>query len=165
MFGTTRAFILLLAIFPGIAASQHVDSPGLFHYPSRLTPGDLRWAISVEFAKIPEDIIEEASFVRAPLFKFAARYGLPKNFVLNGQVATQIINNHFLLGAGWVYKHDQLHVQVDYGLAYWFGSLEIEGFDGGVILRSNRTNEEQRTRILQIARRVPGVMSVRDYMK
>lgn len=43
--------------------------------------------------------------------------------------------------------------------------LEIEGFDGGVILRSNRTNEEQRTRILQIARRVPGVMSVRDYMK
>ena len=43
--------------------------------------------------------------------------------------------------------------------------LEIEGFDGGVILRSNRTNEGQRTRILQIARDVPGVMSVRDYMK
>jgi len=43
--------------------------------------------------------------------------------------------------------------------------LEIEGFDGGVILRSNRTNEGQRTRIPQFASDVPGVMSVRDYMK
>jgi hypothetical protein len=125
----TASLLLFLTILPGFAHSQQVDSPGLFHYPSRLTPGDLRWAISVEFAKIPEDIIEEASYVRAPLFKFSARYGLPENLVLNGQIATQIINNHFTLGAGWVYKRDQLHVTVDYGLAYWFGSLEIEGFD------------------------------------
>jgi len=85
--------------------------------------------MSVEFAKIPEDIIEEASYVRAPIFKFGIRYGLPENLVLNGQFATQIINNQFTLGAGWVYKRDQLHFTVDYGLAYWFGSLEIDGFD------------------------------------
>jgi hypothetical protein len=121
--------LFLTALLPVNLYSQEVDSPGLFHYPARLVPGDLRWAISIEFAKIPEDIIEEASYVRAPLFKFSARYGLPENLVLNGQIATQIINNHFLLGGGWVYKRDQLHVQVDYGLAYWFGSLEIEGFD------------------------------------
>ena len=44
-------------------------------------------------------------------------------------------------------------------------AVEIEGFDGGVILRSDKTNEGQRTRILQIARGVPGVMTVHDYMK
>ncbi len=127
---TLAAFLFLVTAFiPVSVRSQEVDSPGLFHYPAILPEGDLRWAITVEFAKIPEDIIEEASYVRAPLFKFGVRYGLPKNFVLTGQVATQIINNQFTLGAGWVYKRDQLHVVVDYGLAYWFGSLEIEGFD------------------------------------
>ena len=44
--------------------------------------------------------------------------------------------------------------------------LEIEGFDLGVVdLRSNKTNEEQRTRLLQIASRVPGVERVDDHMK
>ena len=120
---------LSILLLPVSGRSQQVDSPGLFHFPVGLSQGDLRWAMSVEFAKIPEDIIEEASYVRAPLFKFGVRYGLPNDFLLNGQIATQIINNHFMLGAGWVYKRDQLHIEVDYGLAYWFGSLEIEGFD------------------------------------
>jgi hypothetical protein len=127
-----KTFLLLqiILLFTLAAHSQEVNSPGLFHYPARLVPGDLRWAITVEFAKIPEDIIEEASFVRAPLFKFSARYGLPENFVVNGQITTQIINNAFQLGAGWVYKRDRLHVQVDYGLAYWFGALKVvDGFD------------------------------------
>lgn len=124
--------ILLLVFTVPIPASvhaQHIDSPGLFHYPSLLPEGDLRWALAVEFAKIPEDIIEEAAFVRAPMFKVSARYGLPENLVLNGQIATQIINNQFTLGLGWVYARDQFHIGVDYGLAYWFGSLEIQGFD------------------------------------
>ena len=44
--------------------------------------------------------------------------------------------------------------------------LEVEVLDPGiVILRSNQTTEEQRTRLLQIARRVPGVSRVDAYMK
>ena len=44
--------------------------------------------------------------------------------------------------------------------------LEIEVLDRGiVIIRSNRTTEEQRTRLLQIARGVPGVSRVDAYMK
>lgn len=44
--------------------------------------------------------------------------------------------------------------------------LDIEVLDRGiVIIRSNRTTEEQRTRLLQIARRVPGVSRVDAYMK
>ena len=108
--------ILLLVFTVPIPASvhaQHIDSPGLFHYPSLLPEGDLRWALAVEFAKIPEDIIEEAAFVRAPMFKVSARYGLPENLVLNGQIATQIINNQFALGLGWVYARDQFHIGVD----------------------------------------------------
>jgi len=36
---------------------------------------------------------------------------------------------------------------------------------GIVVLRSNRTTEEQRTRLLEIAKRVPGVSRVDAYMK
>lgn len=45
-------------------------------------------------------------------------------------------------------------------------ALEIDGLGQGVVvLRSRQTNEEQRTRILTIARSVPGVARVDDYMK
>jgi len=44
--------------------------------------------------------------------------------------------------------------------------LEIDAFDLGIVaLRSDRTTEEQRTRLLQIARQVPGVERVDDRMK
>ena len=42
--------------------------------------------------------------------------------------------------------------------------IDVSG-EGVVVLRSNRTNEEQRTRLLQIASRVPGVVRVDDYLK
>ena len=44
--------------------------------------------------------------------------------------------------------------------------VDIEVFDRGiVVLRSNRTTEEQRTRLLEIASHVPGVSRVDAYMK
>ena len=44
--------------------------------------------------------------------------------------------------------------------------LDVEILDRGiVIIRSNRTTEEQRTRLLQIASGVPGVSRVDAYMK
>ena len=44
--------------------------------------------------------------------------------------------------------------------------FDVEVFDRGiVILRSNRTTEAQRTRLLEIASKVPGVSRVDAYMK
>ena len=44
--------------------------------------------------------------------------------------------------------------------------LEIDVSEQGiVVLRSDRTNEAQRTRLLEIASRVPGVARVDDYLK
>ena len=42
--------------------------------------------------------------------------------------------------------------------------IDVSG-QGIVVLRSDRTNEAQRTRLLQIASRVPGVARVEDYLK
>ena len=42
--------------------------------------------------------------------------------------------------------------------------VDVTG-QGIVVLRSNRTTEEQRTRLLQIASRVPGVVRVDDYLR
>jgi osmotically-inducible protein OsmY len=44
--------------------------------------------------------------------------------------------------------------------------FDVEVFDRGiVVLRSNRTTEAQRTRLLEIASKVPGVSRVDAYMK
>ena len=44
--------------------------------------------------------------------------------------------------------------------------VDVEVFDRGiVVLRSNRTTEAQRTRLLEIAGKVPGVSRVDAYMK
>ena len=44
--------------------------------------------------------------------------------------------------------------------------FDVEVFDRGiVVLRSNRTTEAQRTRLLEIASKVPGVSRVDPYMK
>ena len=44
--------------------------------------------------------------------------------------------------------------------------FDVEVFDRGiVVLRSNRTTEQQRTRLLEIASHVPGVSRVDAYMK
>jgi len=42
--------------------------------------------------------------------------------------------------------------------------IDVSG-QGIVVLRSNRTTEAQRTRLLEIARRVPGVSGIDDDLK
>lgn len=43
--------------------------------------------------------------------------------------------------------------------------IEIQSTNGVVSLASDKTNQDERTRIVQIARGVPGVLSVEDNMK
>jgi hypothetical protein len=101
----------------------------LFYYPVEMQPKEFRHSIMINFARVPEDIIEEASFVRAPLPTWDMRFGLPHSFQLTGAITSIILTSHFSLGATWVHAFDRLHVEAGYKVAFWFGFMNIDGFD------------------------------------
>lgn len=121
--------VLLLAAPAGRSWAQFDHHPGLFHYPVELRTHEFRSSLDINFARAPQDILEEASFIRAPLPTWDMRYGLPYSFQLTGAITSIVITNHIALGASWVYAFDRLHCEVGYRLAYWFGFMSVEGFD------------------------------------
>jgi hypothetical protein len=126
--GFLVAVLLLLALCQRSTA-QPEQAVGLYHYPVQLQPKEFRSTLDIFMARAPEDILEEASFIRAPLPTWDMRYGLPYNFQLTGAVTSIIMTNHFAAGATWVYAFDRLHVEVGDRMAYWFGFLHSYGFD------------------------------------
>ena len=126
--GFLVAVLLLLALSQRSTA-QPEHAFGLYHYPVQLQPNEFRSTLDINMARAPEDILEEASFIRAPLPTWDMRYGLPRNFQLTGAVTSIIITNHFAAGASWVYAFDRVHVEVGDRIAYWFGFMHSYGFD------------------------------------
>jgi hypothetical protein len=105
-------------------------TPGTLHYPLAIAAKEVKTEFAVSFSRMPVDVVEESASIRWPLFTLEAHYGLPKNFLLDGRINTQIITNHLLLGGKWVYApYERLHLSVGYDLAYWFGQLKQYGFN------------------------------------
>lgn len=122
------AVLLLLCV--GSLRAQEQEPPGLFHFPVVLQPSEFRSSFDINFGRVPEDIIEEASYVRAPIFIWDIRYGLPLRVQLLGTISTQIITNHFAAGVSWVQPFERFHIEPGYKLAYWFGFLTVgDGFE------------------------------------
>jgi len=91
---------LLSYLGTGIFA-QPINDPGTqsFLYPQRMQSGYLKYFAGMSMANLPEDVVESDDLFRAPLFKFNALYGLPKNFLLDGSLNSNIVTWHISLGA------------------------------------------------------------------
>ena len=128
-------FLLASLLVPfSIASSQLLGSEaGAMHYPSPLGPGEIKNSIGLTLSKPPPEVVEEfSSVMRAPLFEYRILYGLPYDFMLDGRVTTIFISNQFALGAQWMYPLKPFGFAAGVDLAYWFGKLEIDGFDNFV---------------------------------
>lgn len=123
-----------LLVATSVASAQLLGTEaGSMYYPSPLAPGNVKSAVGVTFTTPPPEVVEEfASVLRAPLFEFQMLYGLPYNFLLEGRATTIIVSNHLSLGARWVLPVKSLGFDAGVDLAYWFGKLNIEGFDNSV---------------------------------
>ena len=66
------------------------------------------------------------------MFKFHALYGIPKNFLLEGSLNTNIVTWHFSLGAKWNYVFDKFSFALGYDVAYLSGGLRHFGFDSSI---------------------------------
>ncbi|MEX2117530.1 MAG: hypothetical protein WEB37_11630 [Bacteroidota bacterium] len=131
--GTTKA-TLLTALSVSIALAQHPDSLGSeIFYPSRLKVGDMRHAAGVSLSRPPDEVVEEfAAVLTTPLLEYQVQYGLAENFILEGKATTIFASNHFSAGGKWIFGNGPFGFSIGTDLAFWFGSLKIEGFDNTV---------------------------------
>ncbi len=121
-----------LLVFANILFAQ--DSIVVKREPCILFPSpmyDKNWQFSIGFISTttPEDITEEVR-VRAPAGDWHILRKLNENFNLEGRVLFQIVQNHFSLGFKYTKKISN-HVYISAGddVAFWFGKLEVAGFD------------------------------------
>jgi len=121
------AILLLLAAPPHLFGQE--TGYRYFLYPGEPPQGTIRHLIGLSQAKLPEDVIETDDVFRAPLFGYSIRYGLPENFILEGDVNTNFVTFHFSLGAKWGFGFNGVRCAAGYDVAYWFGQLEQFGFD------------------------------------
>jgi hypothetical protein len=130
--GISLAWFLVVsfaAFLPFSARGQGngLDRPRLF-FPYPLEEQTWMLSIGLTLTTPPRDLTEEAA-VRAPAFDAHALYGLPENFYLDGRAISQVVQNRFSLGVKWAYVIDRFSFALGYDVAWWFGFLEVGGFD------------------------------------
>jgi len=122
-------FILICVSTANVLAQQFNMNEHTFFYPHTYYSSQMISSLGLSTAKLPEDVVETDDVFRAPLFSYRLKYGLPKNFVAEGGVETNLITFHFSAGPKWNYQFDKLGFSVGADIAYWFGKLEQFGFD------------------------------------
>ena len=133
-----RSYLFLLTILVVCAdsgrANAQDDSPDLyFQYPHITADQNFSHAFSIHTARLPEDMIEEASnWVRAPLFDYEAAYVFADDFQLSGAIQSNIITWQFSAGVHWVKSFNRFSLSVGIKTAYFFGNLNHFGFKSKV---------------------------------
>ena len=123
------SFLLVSVLSTSPFAQKLNFKENTFYYPHCYQPKQMISALGVSAAKLPEDVVETDDVFRAPLFSYRLKYGLPKNFVAEGSVETNIVTFNFMLGPKWNYNLDRWGFSVGTDMSYYFGKLEHFGFD------------------------------------
>jgi len=115
------------------AYAQQLDlNNNTFFFPHTYKYHQMISSLGVSTAKLPEDVVETDDLIRAPLFSYRVKYGLPENFVAEGGVETNIVTWQFSLGPKWHYQINQMAFSLGTDIAFWTGKLKHFGFDTDV---------------------------------
>jgi hypothetical protein len=108
--------------------SEEGNAKPLLYFPMPVP--ERAWWQSVGFTAVapPVEITEELQ-VRWPAFDYHTLYGLPSGFALEGRAAVQVLQNRFAVGPRWSSAVGPISFSVGYDLAYWFGFLNVAGYD------------------------------------
>ncbi|HEX9615120.1 MAG TPA: hypothetical protein VGA55_06420 [Bacteroidota bacterium] len=128
-----KRMFLVLAPFSFVLAQEGEPDVDVLFYPYRPEAGEFRHAVGVTLAKPPDEVVEEfAAVLTTPLLEYQAQYGISGNFLLEGRVTTLIASNHVAAGLKWIVGVNPFGFSLGSDLAYWFGSLNTDGFDNTV---------------------------------
>ena len=123
-------FIILLCLAGNRVNAQEPDiENNTFYFPHSFEVKKTIPLAGLATAKLPEDVVETDDIIRAPLFSFELKYGLPENIVLNGGITTNIVTYHFALGGSWNFNFARFGIAAGTDIAFWFGRLKQFGFN------------------------------------
>lgn len=122
--------ILFVCTFYGRAQEIPVynDQPSIF-FPMPFEEKKWQYSIGLTLMTTPHEITEEAQYhLPAGDFHFTGRAF--KKLYLEGRVKFQIVQNHVSLGPRLVFQlNEKLSLAIADEQAFWFGWLNIEGFN------------------------------------
>jgi len=120
----------LTAAEPGRAQTK-VDSlpESYLYFPYPMQAKKWQSSLGLTFTIWPEDIAEE-TWIHVPAVRFHFVRKLYKGFSLNGHINTQILQNMISLGPRWAYPiSNKFSFSLGDDMAWWFGVLNVEGFN------------------------------------
>ncbi len=120
---------LILGVFllPANVHAQDGAQPAIVH-PRPLAPGRLAMSAGFTLLTVPRDISEEELNI-APALNLQAVLGLPWQFGITARASIQYVTNDFQAGLRWSHTLGPFSAGVGYELAWWFGFMNIDGFD------------------------------------
>ncbi|HET7896238.1 MAG TPA: hypothetical protein VFL47_01165 [Flavisolibacter sp.] len=130
-FRPTATWILLLCFFfsPVVLLAQSDSIEKVVIFPSPMKYENWRASIGFSFLTTPEDIAEEAR-LRVPAGELIVLRKIDEHFNLAGTLTFQVLQNHLTFGGRWVHKQtDHIYFSVGDDIGYWFGFLNVGGFD------------------------------------
>jgi hypothetical protein len=115
------------------AYAQQLDlNNNTFFFPHTYKYHQMISSLGLSTAKLPEDVVETDDLIRAPLFSYRVKYGLPGNFLAEGGIETNIVTWQFSLGPKWHYQINRMGFSLGTDIAFWTGKLNHFGFDTDV---------------------------------
>lgn len=98
------------------------------HSPAPGPAWSSRTALGLRLLTVPRDIAEE-EINKAPSIEMRSVLSLPWNFSLRGGAVLQVLTNELRLGTHWSWRLGDFSVSVGDDWAFWFGFVNLEGFD------------------------------------
>ena len=120
-----RALIFLLLLPTFTSAQERFE---YIHHPDPYQIGEFHSAAGIALSALPRTVVEE-EIRTIPLIDFQCRYGLPANFSLYGRANTNVLTNFIKVAPQWSVKGGRFSLGLGYGLAFWYGIANFDGFD------------------------------------
>jgi hypothetical protein len=124
-------FIILASCFSTVNAQDTLPEPKhaaiIFPYP--MYTEKWRSSIGITLLTTPEDITEEVR-IRVPAIDFRILRRISNNFIAEGRINAQVLQNQLLAGFHWIVPlSDKLFFSAGDNVGYWFGFLTTAGFN------------------------------------
>jgi len=124
-------FIILASCFSMVNAQDTLPEPKhaaiIFPYP--MYTEKWRSSIGITLLTTPEDITEEVR-IRVPAIDFRILRRISNNFIAEGRINAQVLQNQFSAGFRWIVPlSDKLFFSAGDNMGYWFGFLTTAGFN------------------------------------
>ncbi|GAA4323650.1 hypothetical protein [Flaviaesturariibacter amylovorans] len=127
---STRWLLLLLAALSGAQALAQDTLPHDLKYITFPLAPQRPWTVGVGITAttMPYEVTEEFHY-QVPAVEVQALRRLGAGFSLQGRASLQVFQNYFSIGPRWSARiTDRISAGVGNDVAFWFGSVNVEGF-------------------------------------